>query len=167
MSVIAGIFDFMRQCPQLAQLWSIGGIEEAENSVILPQGASDAVQYNEANDVTDSYEGEIIPFPSVYEDFQINCFKFYDTKDDSAPSVNINVMTYDDVRAVCDWVAQQDSVLNFPEIGEQVISIECTPFVPQILYVNEQENKIAYFITLRVRYVNRRRGRPVVYELTN
>ena len=164
MSVIAGIFEFMRQCPQLAQLWSIGGVEEADNSVILPQGASEAVQYNEFTDVTDGYNGEIIPFPSVYEDFQINCFKFYDTKDNSEPSVNINVMTYDEVRAVCDWVAEQDANLNFPDIGEKVISVECTPFVPQILYVNEQENKIAYFITLRVRYVNRRQKRAVEYE---
>ena len=164
MSGIAGIFEFMRQCPQLAQLWSIGGVEEADNSVILPQGASEAVQYNEFTDVTDGYNGEIIPFPSVYEDFQINCFKFYDTKDNSEPSVNINVMTYDEVRAVCDWVAEQDANLNFPDIGEKVISVECTPFVPQILYVNEQENKIAYFITLRVRYVNRRQKRAVEYE---
>ena len=164
MSVIAGIFEFMRQCPQLAQLWSIGGVEEADISVILPQGASEAVQYNEFTDVTDGYNGEIIPFPSVYEDFQINCFKFYDTNDNGSPAMNINVMSYDDVRAVCDWISAQDDAGNFPDIGKNVISIECTPFVPQIRYVNEQENIIAYFITVRVRYVNPKRGRPVVYE---
>ena len=154
----------MKQCPQLAALWSIGGTETANNSVILPQGASEAVQYEEQFDNLDCYEGNIIAMPSVYEDFQINCFKFFDNKDGSDPSTNVNVLSYDKVRAVCDWVSAQDDKQNFPVIGKDVISIECVPFVPQILYVNEQENVIAYFITLRVRYVNTKRGRPVEYE---
>ena len=164
MSVSTGLFNFLRQCPQLKDLLSIGGTEEIGVNVILPLGASSAVQYNENMDVLGNYEGEVIPIPSVYEDFQINCYEFYDTNDVGSPMTNINVLTYDEVRAVCDWIIEQDEKQNFPQIGRNVISIECTPFVPQIRYVNEQENIIAYFITLRIRYVNPRRHRAVEYE---
>lgn len=162
--ITQGIFEFLQKCPHLANLWSIGGTEQVGNNVILPQGASESVQYDEYLDVTANYEGKIIPFPSVYEDFQIDCFKFYDTKDSSSPAMNINVMSYDEVRAVCDWISEQDDKCNFPIIGKNVISIECTPFVPQIRYINEQENIIAYFITFRIRYVNPKRGRNIEYD---
>lgn len=165
MSKYTEIFDYMRTCPALANLWSIGATENADTAVILPQGASPAVQYQETSDTLGGYSCVIEPYPSVYEDYQINCFKFYDTKDSSAPSANINVMSLDEVQSICDWVAEQNEIGYLPNItGRQVISIECNPFVPQIRYVNEQENIIAYFITVRIRYVNPTRRKTVEYE---
>lgn len=165
MSKYSDLFDYMRTCPALADLWSIGATENMGVSVILPQGASEAVAYKEKLDVYGNYEGDIIPYPSVFEDFQINCFRFYDNKDSSEPSSNINVMSLDEVQGICDWVVAQNNIGNLPEFaGQKVISIECNPFVPQIRYVNEQENIIAYFITVRVRYVNPFKQRQVEYE---
>ena len=164
MSIITGLFEWLRECPQLKDLFSIGAREDVGNCVILPQGASEQMQFSESLDVLDGYECKMAPFPSVYEDFQINCYKFYDTNDSGAPAQNVNVLSYDDVRSVCDWVSAQDDAKNFPNIGKNVVSVSCTPFVPQIGYVNEQENTIAYFITLRVRYVNTKRERSVWYE---
>ena len=157
MSITQGIFEFLQQCPQLANLWSIAGVEKNGASVVLPQGASEQMQFSERKDVINGYHAEKTPFLTVFEDFQINCFKFYDTNDDSVPALNVNVLNYDEVRAVCDWITEQDENENFPNIGETVISISCEPFVPQITYINEQEGIIAYFITLRVRYLNRRK----------
>ena len=162
MSKYTEIFGYMRTCPSLEKLWSIGATETLDRAVILPQGASPAVQYQEQLDVLGNYEAIIEPYPSVYEDYQINCFKFYDVNDSSSPSGNINVMSLDEVQAICDWVAEQNETGNLPKItGRQVISIECNPFVPQIRYVNEQENIIAYFITVRIRYVNPTRRKTV------
>lgn len=168
MSKYTEIFEFMRKCPQLANLWSIGATEKAGVNVILPQGASPAVQYQEQFDTLGNYECEIIPYPSVYEDFQINCFRFYDSGDSSAPGDNINVMSLDEVRAVCEWVFEQNENGNLPRISsEKVVSIECNPFVPQIRAVNSQENMIAYFITVRIRYVNKAQRKSIVYECTD
>lgn len=165
MSRIAEIFNFMRECPPLAGLWSIAATEDIGVKVILPQGASPAYQYNERFDTLGGYEGDIIPYPSVYEDFQINCFMPYDANDSSGPEYNMNVLTYDEVQSICDWVQAQDEIGNLPHLtGENVINIECLPFVPQIRYVNTEENVIAYFVTVRVRYVNRRKGRCVEHE---
>lgn len=164
MSKITEIFDFMRTCPSLANLWSIGATEKRGVSVILPQGASPAVQYREFFDNVGDYNCEIVPYPSVYEDYQINCYQFYDTGDDSKPGDNINVMSFDEVQEICDWIAEQNEKGNLPKItGKQVVSIECNPFVPQIRGVNRQENLIAYFITVRIRYVNTMARRSVQY----
>lgn len=165
MSKYTEIFEYMRQCPRLKSLWSIGATENENISVILPQGASPAVQYDESIDVCGNYEGEIIPFPSVYEDYEINCYKFYDSNDSNAPKTNLNVMSLEQVQEICDWIIAQNESGNLPNItGEQVISIECEPFVPRIRYVNEKENIIAYYITVRIRYVNRRRQKTVVFN---
>lgn len=162
------IFEYMRQCPQLADLWSIAATQDVGVKVILPQGASDAVYYDEQIDVCGNYECDIVPYPSVYEDYQINCYKVYDASDSSAPQNNINVLGLEAVQAICDWVAEQNENGNLPNIkGCQVISIECNPFVPQIRFVNSEENIVAYFITVRIRYVNKRQRRSITIENEN
>ena len=164
MSKYVKIFEYFRQCPELADLWSIAATEDIGKRVILPQGASPAVQYEESIDLMGGYNCEIVPYPSVYEDFQINCYEWYDVKDGSAPEHNENVLSLEAVQRICDWVAEQNEKNNFPDIGEKIVSIECNPFVPQIRYVNPEENTVGYFITVRLRYVNRAQRKTVEYE---
>lgn len=164
MSKYAKIFEYFRQCPELADLWSIAATEDIGKRVILPQGASPAVQYQEFVDNLGGYNCEIVPYPSVYEDFQINCYEWYDVKDGSAPVHNENVLSLEAVQSICDWVSVQNDAGMFPDIGEKIVSIECNPFVPQIRYVNPEENTVGYFITVRLRYVNRAQRKTVEYE---
>lgn len=164
MDKYAVLFEYFRECPYLRNLMSIAGDSDRGNTVILPQGASPTVQYNEQLDVNGWYGCTIEPYPSIYEDFQINCYEWYDVNDTSAPQYNENVLTYQDVCGVCDWIREQDELGNFPDIGEKIISIECNPFVPQIRYVDENTNTVGYFVTVRLRYVNRARRRVVEYD---
>lgn len=167
MSKYAKLFDYFRQCPELENLWSIAATEDRGVRVILPQGASPVVQYQEQIDTLGNYACEIVPYPSVYEDFQINCYEWYDVNDDSSPTRNENVLTLEQVTRICDWIKEQNDIGNFPDIGENIVSIECNPFVPQIRGVTPEENTVAYFITVRLRYVNRTRGKTVEYEYTD
>lgn len=168
MSKISEIFNYMRSCPKLSDLWSIAATEDMGVKVILPLGASPAVEYREHIDVTDFYECDVIPYPSVYEDYQINCFQAFDASDSNAPDYNVNILNFDEVQSICDWIAEQNENNNLPVItGKKVVSIECNPFIPQIRYVNVQENIIAYFITVRIRYVNTAKRRSVAYEFTD
>ena len=167
MSKYAKLFDYFRQCPELENLWSIAATEDRGVRVILPQGASPVVQYQEQIDTLGNYSCEIVPYPSVYEDFQINCYEWYDVNDDSAPTRNENVLTIEQVTRICDWIKEQNDMGNFPDIGENIVSIECNPFVPQIRGVTPEEKTVAYFITVRLRYVNRTRGKTVEYEYTD
>lgn len=167
MSKYANLVKYFRQCPQLENLWSIAATEDRGTSVILPQGASPAIQFEEEMDVNGDYCCSIQPYLSVYEDFQINCYKWYDVNDKTDPEKNVNVLSYDQVQSICDWIRKQNEANNFPDIGEKVISIDCEPFVPQIQYVNSQEEIVAYFITVRIRYVNPRKKKVVEYEITD
>lgn len=165
MSKYTDLFGWLRTCPALSDLWSIGATEDVGVRVILPQGASEAVQYREYIDDLGGYECDIVPYPSVYEDYQINCYQYYDAADSAEPRYNVNVLSLDEVQGICDWVAEQDEAGNLPEIeGLQVVSVECNPRVPQIRYINVEENTVGYFITLRLRYVNRAKGRSVYYD---
>lgn len=159
------LFEYFRQCPYLKNLMSIASDMDRGNTVILPQGSSPAVQYQEKFDSLGNYECIISPYPSVYEDFQINCYEWYDVKDTNPPKFNENVLTYEEVCGVCEWVKEQNEKNNFPEIGEYIVSIECNPFVPQIRYVDPDTNTVGYFITVRLRYVNRMNTKTVEYEL--
>lgn len=158
------LFDYFRKCPYLENLMSIAADTNRGNTVILPQGASPSVQYIESFDNLGFYECTIEPYPSVYEDFQINCYEWYDIKDTNPPKYNENVLTYEQVCGVCDWVKEQNEKDNFPDIGEKIISIECNPFVPQIRYVDPDTNTVGYFITVRLRYVNKTQRKSVEYE---
>ena len=164
MDKYAVLFNYFRQCPYLENLMSIAGESDWGNTVILPQGASPAVQYQEEFDVNGYYNCTIEPYPSVYEDFQINCYEWYDVNDDSEPSRNENVLNLEQVTSICEWVKAQNDAKNFPDINEKIVSIECNPFVPQIRYVNPEENTVGYFITVRLRYVNRAQRKTVEYE---
>ena len=136
---------------------SIAASSDKGNTVILPQGASQTAMYDDKFDVNGNYYCHIVPYASIYEDFQINCYEWYDEKDTNPPTYNENVLTYEQVCAVCDWVNTQNDNKNFPDIDEQIVSIECNPFVPQIRFVDSAKNTIGYFITVRIRYVNRMR----------
>lgn len=144
---------------------SIASESNKGNTVILPQGASPVVQYQERFDTLGGYECTIEPYPSIYEDFQINCYEWYDVNDTNPPQFNENVLTYQEVVGVCDWVKAQNEANNFPDIGEMIISIECNPFVPQIRYVDPVTNTVGYFITVRLRYVNRTQRKTVEYGI--
>ena len=148
----------------MTDLWSIATVEEIGRKVILSQGASPAWRKNDYFDATGRYICEKIPFPSVWEDYQINLFDWYDPKDDSPPETNENVLVFSDVKKVCDWIEHQDEINNFPQIGEKVVSLEVEPFQPQIRYVNPEENIVAYYITIRLQYVNPRKAKVIEYE---
>lgn len=158
------LFEYFRECPYLSEMMSIAAESERGNTVILPQGASPAVQYQEQMDVCGDYECNIVPYPSVYEDFQINCYTWYDPNDTSPPAYNSNVLNYEQVCGVCNWVAEQNEKQRFPNVGEKIITIECNPFVPQVQFVDADTNTVGYFVTVRVRYVNRLRQKVIEIE---
>lgn len=157
------LFNYFRQCPYLQNLMSIVGESEQGNQIILPNGSGEKYQNNEKIDSLGDYSNDRIPYPSVYEDFQINCYEWYDVKDTNPPQYNENVLTYEEVCGICEWIEQQDDDKNFPDVGEDVISIECYPFVPQIQYVDPDTNTVGYYITVRIRYVNKAKRKFIEY----
>ena len=156
MSKISSLFNFLRQCPQLNNLWSIVGEADEGAQIIFPRGSSPIYAVtDEYFDNLGAYNGTLEPYPSIYEDFQIDMVQKTDPNDDREDENNVNVMEYDEVEAVCNWILQQNSIRNLPDFGGlKVLSIEPTGTAPVVWSVDEGEQLVVYAITVRVRYVN-------------
>lgn len=95
----------------------------------------------------------------MHEDYQIDCFRrAYANQDD------FNILTYDDVRAVCDWIEAQNTEKNYPDIGKQIVRVEPIPFLPQVRFKDMDTNIVGYFFTLRITYFNPMERQSAAYE---
>lgn len=166
MSKISSLFDYMRQCPQLTNLWPIVGEAEEGAQIIFPRGSSSIyAPQNEMLNVYDGYSCTLQPYPSIFEDFQIDMVQRIDPNDDTEDENNINVLSYQEVEDVCSWLLAQNAIRNLPQIeGMRVISIEPTGTAPVAWSVDEGEQIIVYAITVRLRYVNPNPRIEVEYE---
>ncbi len=166
MSKISSLFDYMRQCPQLTNLWSIVGEAEEGTQIIFPRGSSSIyAPQDEKFDVCGDYSCTLQPYPSIFEDFQIDMVQHIDPNDDTEGESNVNVLSYQEVEDVCSWLLAQNAIRNLPKIeGMRVISIEPTGTAPVVWSVDEGEQMIVYAITVRLRYVNPNPRIEVEYE---
>lgn len=159
------IVDYLRQCPQIAKLLPIAGEQKAYNDIVLPAGGSPTANISGNIDTIGGYDGRVVPIPSIYKDYQINCYRPYDVKDNNPPYANGNALTLEEVDEVFSWVAEQDNSENFPDVSEKIIAVECTSVQPYIRGVDDSENIVCYVITFRVWFVNEiRKPRCVYYE---
>lgn len=149
------------QCPVLQSLWNISAYEQDGANVIMPTGTSYVRNITDRVGVDGFYEAEIKPLPSVYEEYQINCYKTIVENDNE-----FNVLNFEDVESVIEWVTTQDAIGNFPIINnKKVIAVECFPFIPQIRGVDPDTGLICYYITLRITYVNTAKGRALEWQM--
>lgn len=166
MSRFSEIAEYLKQCPRLKNIATIAASVNADVSVVLPNGGSERRAHVDQLDVNGDYECDIKPYSSFYEDYRLQCYKYYDVNDNSPPDSNINVIILDEVQEICDWIIEQDDNGNLPKVtGRQVVSIEPLPNSPELVGINPNTTPplIAYYINIRVRYVNRSKGRTVFY----
>lgn len=156
MSKQTAITEWLKQCPILESLWNISAYEQDGANVIIPTSTSYTRNINESLGTDGSYEADIIPLPSVYEEYQINCYKTIVENDNS-----FNALKFEEVESVVEWITEQDEIGNFPNINRTVIAVESFPFIPQIRGVDPDTGLICYYITLRITYVNTLRGRSI------
>lgn len=160
------IVEYLRQCPQIAKLLPIAGEQEAYNNIILPIGGSSTANITSKFDMLGGYEYQLIPIPTIYKDYQINCYRPYDINDNNPPEYNGNALTLEEIDEIFKWVAEQDNNLTFPDVSEKVVSVECTSVQPYIRGTDETDNVVCYVITFRVWYVNQiRQMRSDYYEI--
>ena len=161
MSKQKAITEWLKQCPLLSSLWNISAYEQDGANVILPTGTSYRRNITDRLGVDGSYEADIIPLPSVYEEYQINCYRtIYENDND------FNALNYEDVEKVIEWITEQDERGNFPQInGKNIVAVECFPFIPQIRGVDPDTKLICYYVTIRITYINTAKGRSFEWPL--
>lgn len=140
-------------------LFSITAEGKGGDNLITPFSSSDRASLLERKDVCGVYEATIAPSLSVYEEYQIDCFRLaYPNEDD------FNIMSYDDVKLVCQWIESQNITKNFPDIGERVVRVEPKPFLPSVRFMDIDANLVGYYFTLRITYVNDMQRQDIEYE---
>lgn len=150
MGKLDNIKEWLSGCPALSNLWKISAEEIGGANVILPYSTSTRRTISDDLDITGAYDIEIKPLPSVYEEYQINCFRAFAENEE-----DFNALTYEEVQQICDWIMSKDDTLDFPEIpGRTVVAVEPFPFAPQIRGVNPDTGLVCYYITLRITYIN-------------
>ena len=83
MSKITDLFDYFLNCPQLHDLLAISGEASKGKEIFFPRGSSPIyATQNENIDVLGNYNGTFLPFPSLYEDWQMNLYRHADPNDD-------------------------------------------------------------------------------------
>lgn len=157
------IVEYLRKCPQISEILPVAGEQTAYTDVVVPVGGSATANISAKIDTLGGYMGEVVPIPTIYKDFQINCYRPYDINNNNPPKFNGNALTLENVDEIFDWVAKQDNDTNFPDVEEKVVSVECTAVQPYIRGTDESDNVLCYVITFRVWYVNEVRQRRVVY----
>ncbi len=159
MSKQTSITEWLMNCPELASLYNISAEEQDGANIIFPIGSSTRRSISDTVDVTGGYEANIMPSASVYEEYQINCYKYLANSDNA-----YNVMRIEEAEAVIDWINEQDEKQSFPDMnGKKVVAVETLPFVPQIRFADPETGIVCYYITLRITYVNTAVGRSVYY----
>lgn len=158
MSDLENIKDWLMECPQMQNLFSITAEGNDGDNLITPFSSSDRVSISDKSDITGHYEADIIPFDSVYEEYQVDCFRMAYANED-----NYNIMSYNDVKSVCDWIEQQNVIKNFPNIGKSIVRVEPKPFLPGVRFKDVENNLVGYFFTLRITYVNPIKRQSIEY----
>lgn len=159
MSDFEAIRDWLKTCPTISELFSIFADGQDGANLITPFSSSERAVINDGFDVTGAYEAEVNPLSSVYEEYQVDCFRRAYPNDDS-----YNILAYDDVKEICRWIEAQNELRNFPDIGENIVRVEPKPFLPQVRFKDIETGLAGYFFTLRITYVNKMKEATIRYD---
>jgi hypothetical protein len=133
------------------------GQENDGDNVVLPYSTSARRNLSDYIDTTGAYNMDIMPTASVYEEYQIQCYRMAYAEENAT-----NILTLDEVQGICDWVIEQDEQGNLPQItGKQVVAVEPFPFNPQVAGRDVDSNLWKWYFTLRITYVNTAQGRSI------
>ena len=159
MSKLTAIRNWLQQCPALSSLFVITAEGLNGDNLITPFGSSARADIDDHRDIYGAYCAEIIPRVSVYEEYQIDCFRYANPNED-----DYNILTYEQVEEACRWIEAQNLTGNYPNIGERIVRVEPQPFLPQVRFKDVEANLVAYMFTLRIHYVNDMERRSAEYE---
>ena len=166
MSKITDLYDYFLKCPECKNLLPITGEVDRGKEIFFPRGSSPVYGItNESYDVLGNYNSVFEPYSSVYDDWQMNLYRYADPNDETQDETNINIENYEDVEKICNWILQNNTNRYLPKYnGEKVVAIVPTGTMPNIWDADETKQMITYVITIRVYFVNPNPRIEVEYE---
>jgi hypothetical protein len=166
MSKTTDLYDFFLECPYCQDLLPISADTSRGADVFFPRGSSSiyALQ-NERLDVLGNYSCTMMPYPSIFEDWQMNCYRETDPNDETQNGNNLNIIAHDEVEKICKWILEKNAKRELPKYsGERVFAIIPTETKPAIWGADALTNEIVYAIIVRVYFVNPEKMIDIEYE---
>ena len=164
MSKITDLYDYFLECPYLKKLLPISAEEERGKDVFFPRGSSPIYAVtDERYDVLGNYNSTLTPYLSVYDDWQMNLYRYADPSDERQDKTNINIKKYDEVENVNKWILEKNGNKDLPNYnGLKIFGVVPAGTMPVIWGADTERQEITYAITIRVYYVNP--NKPVEVE---
>lgn len=163
------IFDWLRTCPKLSELWSIIGEEKGQyqnnSNIIAPSGSTELYIKDISRDSLGNISYRLKPYPVITMDLPILAYAEA-VLDPAPPTENYNNARLNDVQECIDWIINQNNTGNLPVVdGYKILGVIPAPPIAQ-LYGEAGESgvvdTIKYGFTLQVDYVNK--AAEVCYE---
>lgn len=160
MNKFATIFNFLRQCPQFQNMWSIMGGESlnlSEEDVIQLAGDSGIFTTTMQRMADGGRKYIKTPTEPYYEDYRVVCYRQLFNGVGVTPEYSENVIKISDLNDAIQWIIEQEKEGNYPDVEEMaVVSIKpqnTTPWEAQ-RYEEAGQTMVEYWINIRVEYAN-------------
>lgn len=159
MSDFEKIYEWLKTCPELYNLWVISSMLEDKREILQPNSSANMYKVNYEKYADGGKRYIFNPTEPYYFDVDIICYKaFY------ADESQYNLDTQDGVQAVCDWLIEQQNNGNTP--FDECYQIECLtprPFIRGV-YENDDTNAylVDYAVTVRFYTINPAKQRIVI-----
>lgn len=166
MSKITDLYDYFLKCPECKNLLPITGEADRGKEIFFPRGSSPVYAVtNESYDVLGNYNSVFEPYSSVYDDWQMNLYRYADPNDETQDETNINISYYEDVEKICNWLLANNENRDLPDYnGLKIFAIIPTGTMPVIWGADTDNQQITYAITIRVYYVNPNKAIGVEFD---
>ena len=157
------IYEWLKTCPALYDLWVVSSLLEDRKNTILPKTSANAyaVDYKPCADGEKRYYFN--PTEPYFFDVDIICYRAH-----YADETAYNLDTLDGVQAVCDWLIEQQNEGIAPTFEKYpCYQIECLttkPFIQNQFIEDGNTNTILvdYAVTVRFYTVNPAEKRVVI-----
>lgn len=155
MSDFEQIYEWLKTCPNLYNLWVVSSLLEDRRTILQPNSAAPMYKAEYAAYVDNGKKYTFTPTEPYYFDMDIICYREV-YADENAE----NICTQKDIQAVCDWLIEQQNTGNAPQLDKYpCYQVECLTPIPFIRNEWQSENNpgavlVDYAVTVRFYTVN-------------
>lgn len=140
------IFEWLKECPELYNLWVISSLLKDDKNILQPNSTSNMYNVNCEKYVDNRKKISFIPVEPYYFDIDIICYRslYGDENQD-------NIEVQKKLQSVCDWLIEQQNTDNTPY--EECYQVECLnpkPFIRGAYQDNDSNTVLVdYAVTVR------------------
>lgn len=157
------IYDWLKTCPELYDLWVVSSLLEDRRTVLVPNSAASMYNVDAEQYVDGRVRYDFIPAMPYYFDVDVICYRaFY------ADEAAYNMDKQEGVQAVCDWLIERQNAGDAPVFDTcACYQVECLTPRPFIRNEYQQDGNpnaflVDYAVTVRFYTDNPAKRRTVV-----